>query len=130
MIDRRKMFGAVLAAGGLSAVAADRAVAIAFGDTDYLRERSERLAKHVAEMDRLDAEQREAKAKYNAETAMSDRYRNQVTRAYAFNEPLTVTMPYDDFEVLNRRHVIDYIPDAEGKIMIPVLMGAAVKVTA
>lgn len=128
MLNRRKMFSAIIAVGGVSAVTADHAVAMAFDDGDYLRERRERLAKHAAEVNRLDEARRVANAKSEQEAAIRGRYLSQARRAMALNQNITITVPADHFDLLQQNNLIDFIPNAEGEHMIPVLLGQAVKV--
>lgn len=129
MLNRRKMFSAIMAAGGVSAVLADHAVAMTFDDADYLRERGERLAAHAAEMDRIDTARRATEIKAAAALAVVDRYWEQAVRAMADDKRITLTMPYADFELLHRRNMIDIIPSVDGEKNIPVFLSQPIKVT-
>lgn len=140
MLNRRKMFAAITAVG-VSAVAADHAVAMAFDDGDYLRERTERLRLHETEMNRIDTERREWNAKNIAEQKVCDRYLAKCLRAQAFGDRIVLSVPYYEYEILAKHNLIDFLTAGDDMfkgvtlpyrddMMIPTLMSMAIKVTA
>lgn len=132
MLNRRNMFVAIMAAGGVSAVTADHAVAMAFDDAAYLSERTDRLRAHEAEVDRLDAERREYRAKNEAEQKIIDGYQARALRAQAFGDTVTLEMPYAHYDIMARQNLIDFIPDGDEPLIVmrPTFMSQRVVVIA
>lgn len=131
MFSRRKLFNALtVAAGGIgmAAIRTDHAVAIVFDDQEYLNERKDRLAEHVAHMNRIDAMQEEARLQRVAEEEIVEKYLTSSSRASALGQQYTNEMPMAHYDLMCRRSLVDFIPDAEGKRTIPVMFGSPVKI--
>lgn len=129
--SRRKLFDALtLATGGIfmSMVSADRAVAIVFDDQEYLNERRQRLTAHMQRLEQEDAERAVFRAEENRRHEIVDRYLTIATRATGRHEVIDIKVPLEHYDMLCKNNVIDFVPNAEGKLMIPVLCGQPVKI--
>lgn len=128
--SRRKLFNALtVAAGGIgmAAVSADHVVARVFDDQEYLNERKERLAAHAAHMKRIDEIQEAARLARLADQTIIETYSAAHRHAQLIGRSTTHVMPMAHYEVVSRHHMIDFVPDAEGKIVIPTFLGSPVK---
>lgn len=126
ILSRRKMFSAMTGIG-VSTFVADHAIAVAFDDQDYLRERTERLTAHQAHVNKEDADWNAIKEQYAKDDAIVETYVDAGRLAHAYGTPCVHTVPLEHYKLLCTKNLIDFIPDSEGKMMIPVLMGHLVK---